>query len=83
MIRLPEEVIEDLITKYGSARAFARAISEDSSDVLRWCKGIRPVSPRAVVKICELHPEILPYELNPGVFPFSVDLVFNKEKKMT
>ena len=81
MLRIPEEVIDDLISKYGSARKFGLAIGEDSSDILRWKKTQRPVSPRAVIKICELHPEILPYELNPYVFPFNLDFKFSKEEK--
>jgi DNA-binding transcriptional regulator YdaS (Cro superfamily) len=74
----PAEIICQLISKYGSMREFARFVAEDSTDIMRWKTGKRTITPRAVIKICRKHPEILPFELNPDVFPTDLDFNFRK-----
>lgn len=65
----PSEIINDLLKKYASGREFARAINEDTADISRWRTDTCAIKARAVVAICQLHPEILPYNLNPAIFP--------------
>ncbi len=81
MIRKPEEIINELIKQYSSLREFARAIHEDASDVMRWRYGRARVTPRAVIKICELHPVYLAHELNPDIFPHNLALYFTEVSK--
>lgn len=76
MTKTPAEILNDVISWYPSLREFARAIQEDSRDVAIWRSGKRKVSPRAVIKICALHPAYKPYDLNPDVFPANLILHF-------
>lgn len=76
MTKKPETIINDLISRYESLRDFSRTIQEDSSDVMRWRFGRSKVRPRAVIKICELHPEIQPHELNADIFPAHLTFKF-------
>lgn len=62
-----------------SLREFSRLISEDAVDVTRWLKGNVKITPRAVITICRLHPEIIPNELNPYVFPEDLKFEFSKK----
>lgn len=80
MAKKPEDIINELIAQYQSVKKFARAISEDSADVIRWRYGRNKITARSVIKICKLHPDIQPYELNPDHFPNDLKFIF-KEKK--
>jgi len=65
---------KDILDKYESIRALSREINEDPSDISRWRDGVRRISPRAVISICRLHPDVLPNDLS-EIFP--ADLTFN------
>jgi hypothetical protein len=72
----PQEIINDLLTKYPSSREFARAINEDAADIIRWRYGRCKVKARAVISICRLHKEISPHALNPEIFPADLNFIF-------
>lgn len=74
----PTEIINHLLTQYSSLREFARAIGEDGADVIRWRYGRSKVKSRAVVAICRLHPDIMPHDLNPEVFPADLKFIFGE-----
>ena len=79
MTKKPHDIINDLISQYASARELARAIGEDSADVIRWRQGKSRIKARAIVTICRLHPEIKPYQLNPDHFPDDLNFVFGEK----
>lgn len=68
-------ILTKLLEKYDSMRSFSREIREDVSDVSRWKMGKKCLTPRAIISICRLYPDIPPYFLNPDLFP--EDLLFN------
>jgi len=70
------EILNKLIKKYQSLRAFSNFIHEDASDVTRWRYGRNAISPRAVISICRYY-GIEPYKLRPDIFPEDIILVFN------
>ena len=74
----PNKILESLIKRYSSMREFARTIGEDTTDIIYWKTGKRKICGRAVVKIVKIHPEILPFELNPEMFPENLDFHFRK-----
>ena len=74
------EIINELISKYPTAREFARAIGEDGADIIRWRMGRSKVKGRAVIAICRLHPEIRPHDLNPEWFPADLSFFFGENK---
>lgn len=73
------EIINDLIAKHKTMRAFSRAISEDISDVWKWKKGQKRITPRAISSICKLYPEIKPHNLRPDIYPEGISFNFKKE----
>jgi len=73
------ELVNKLIDMHDSMREFARLISEDPADVLRWKKG-RKVKPRAVITINKLY-KVPPHLLRPDLFPKNLIFVFEKEGK--
>ncbi len=72
-------ILNNLIEKIGSARKFARIISEDPADVHRWLKG-QKIKPRATVTICSTY-NINPHLLRPDLFPIGLGFTFEKGKK--
>lgn len=78
--RSPSIIINHLIKKHKTSRAFARLINEDASDILRWRLGRTHIKARAVVAICKLHPEIKPYDLNGDIFPPDLRFTFEELK---
>jgi Lhr-like helicase len=72
------QLLTMLIEQYPSMREFSREIREDVADVSRWRAGAKMVTTRGVLAICRKHPEILPFMLNPDIFP--QDLRFKFEK---
>ncbi len=79
MIKKPNEILKEIIAKYTTMREFCKKIDEDAADVFLWKRGTRKIHPRAVIKICYLHPEIKPYQLNKLVFPKDLKLVFGEK----
>ena len=78
MTKTSSDIIGELIrSNYQSLREFSRAIQEDGRDISIWRDGKRKITARAVIKICELHPNIKPHDLNPLVFPAYLKLVFD------
>lgn len=73
-------VLQKLIEKSASVRAFAREISEDPADIIRWRNGQRMPVTRAVITMCRLY-GVKPNQLNPELFPEDVELVFKKKGK--
>jgi hypothetical protein len=76
----PEDVINELITRYSTSREFAHAIGEDAADIIRWRYGKCRIKARAVVNICRLHPDIQPHQLNPDWFPEDLTFTFGSDK---
>lgn len=74
-------IIKSLVEHYNSMRAFSRYIAEDPADVCNWMKGKKKIQPRAIIKICRLHPEISPNSLNSEIFPEDLKFVFEEVKK--
>lgn len=74
----PVGIINEILKEYSSGKAFARAIGEDGSDVIRWRYGRSAIKARAVVAICRLYPQIPPYKLNPEIFPKELNFVFSE-----
>lgn len=69
------EILTSLIAKHKSLREFARVISEDSSDVLRWRDKKVAIQPRAVITIVQLF-GVSPHDLRPDVFPPNTKITF-------
>lgn len=78
MEKTPHDLINELIDKYPSLRNFARTIREDASDVIRWRYAKAKIHARAVISICRLHPEIIPYQLDSATFPEDLTLKFGE-----
>ncbi len=79
--KIAAEILGDLIAQYPSLREFARVIREDGRDIGIWRSDKRRITPRAVIKICELHPDIKPHDLNPDIFPANLTLHFGEENE--
>lgn len=74
-------LINELVNKEDSMRAFARLIDEQCSDVSRWCAGKAKIKVRAIIEICRLYPKIIPADLNHEVFPTDLRFIFKLSKK--
>lgn len=68
------QILNDLIDKHESMRAFARSITEDTSDVIKWKSG-RKIKTRAVMTIAKVY-KIHPHDLRPDLFPEKMKLSF-------
>lgn len=75
------EIINRLIEDYPSMREFARTVGEAPADLHRWKNGVSPVSARAVVNICRIHKDVLPWQLNHSVFPENLRFTFLRGRK--
>jgi len=75
------KIINEIVKKHESMRAFARLIQEQCSDVSRWCSGKSKIKVRAVIEICRLYPKLMPHELNHIVFPKDLTFSFTKRGK--
>lgn len=75
----PNEVLNVIVSGYKNAAAFARALNVDATEVSRWRSGIKPITVKAILRICELHPEIIPHDLKPEIFPPHLRLSFIKD----
>jgi hypothetical protein len=69
------DILEELIKKHKSLREFARAINEDSSDVVRWRKGSSKIHMRAAVCIAKIY-KINIHDLRPDIFPHESKITF-------
>ncbi len=77
------QIIEVLISKNKSMRAFARLIAEDPADIHRWRRGKSQIKVRAIVSICRLCSEktgLKPFDLNPDLFPDDLEFKFTHKK---
>lgn len=75
-----KKIIVKLLSQYKSLREFARTITEDPTDVVKWRDGKRRVHPRAVMTIARLF-KIEPQELRPDLFDQNTKITFTEEKK--
>ena len=72
-------IFRELVSYSDSKRAFARLISEDVSDVHRWCTEEKTITARAIISICRLF-NVSPHLLNPEIFPEDLNFVYRKQK---
>jgi len=73
------KIITDLISRYESQRAFARAINEDPADVIKWRNATIAVKPRVVMTLARLF-NIHPNELRPDLFDADIQFIFGSKK---
>jgi hypothetical protein len=76
----PLEVIREIIRRNKTQMILSRKIKEDIADISKWKKGQKSVGYRAAISICRCYPDVLPWELNPKIFPKDLRLVFVKNK---
>jgi len=76
-IEFQKQYIINLIEKHDSMRGFARVISEDPADVLKWRDGKIAIHPRAAITLVRIF-GANPHDLRPDIFPANTKITFVK-----